>query len=84
MNVSSLDDMRRLLRGIPLDRVTTSMTINAPANILWGMFILAGEASGVPAEGLGGTTQNDILKEYIAQKEFLYPPKPALRLVIDT
>ncbi|MFG1529736.1 MAG: methylmalonyl-CoA mutase family protein [Thermoplasmata archaeon] len=84
VNVSSLDDMRRLLRGIPLHQVTTSMTINAPANIIWGMFILAGEASGVAPEQLGGTTQNDILKEYIAQKEFLYPPKPALRLVIDT
>ncbi len=68
VNVSSLDDMRRLLRGIPLDRVTTSMTINGPANIVWGMFILAGEASGVAPDQLGGTTQNDILKEYIAQK----------------
>ena len=84
VNVSSLDDMRRLLRGIPLDRVTTSMTINAPANVLWGMYILAGEAMGVRASQLGGTTQNDILKEYIAQKEFLYPPRPALRLVVDT
>jgi methylmalonyl-CoA mutase N-terminal domain/subunit len=84
VNVSSLDDMRRLLRGIPLGRVTTSMTINGPANIVWGMFILAGEAQGVAPAHLGGTTQNDILKEYIAQKEFLYPPKPALRLVIDT
>jgi methylmalonyl-CoA mutase, N-terminal domain len=84
VNVSSLDDMRRLLDGIPLDRVTTSMTINAPANIVWGMYLLAGEAHGVPLTGLGGTTQNDILKEYIAQKEFLYPPRPALRLVTDT
>ncbi len=84
VNVSSLDDMTRLLAGIPLDEVTTSMTINAPANILWGMYLLAGDASGVPSSKLGGTTQNDILKEYIAQKEFLYPPRPALRLVIDT
>ncbi len=84
VNVSSLDDMRRLLHGIPLDHVTTSMTINAPANIIWGMYLLAGKASGVPFSGLGGTTQNDILKEYIAQKEFLYPPRPALRLVTDT
>jgi len=83
-NVSSLDDMRRLLRSIPLDRVTTSMTINGPANIVWGMYILAAEAARVPRASLGGTTQNDILKEYIAQKEFLYPPKPALRLVTDT
>ncbi len=84
VNVSSLDDMRRLLRGIPLDRVTTSMTINGPANIVWGMYTLAAEASGIPAASLGGTTQNDILKEYIAQKEFLYPPAPAVRLVTDT
>ncbi len=84
VNVGSLADMRRLLRGIPLADVTTSMTINAPANIVWGMYLLAGEATGVPADRLGGTTQNDILKEYIAQKEFLYPPRPALRLVTDT
>ena len=84
VNVGSLADMRRLLRGIPLADVTTSMTINAPANIVWGMYLLAGEANGVPPDRLGGTTQNDILKEYIAQKEFVYPPRPALRLVIDT
>jgi methylmalonyl-CoA mutase, N-terminal domain len=84
VNVSSLDDMRRLLRAIPLDRVTTSMTINGPANIVWGMYILAAEGARVPRAELGGTTQNDILKEYIAQKEFLYPPRPALRLVTDT
>jgi methylmalonyl-CoA mutase, N-terminal domain len=84
VNVGSLDDMLRLLRGIPLGEVTTSMTINAPANIVWGMYLLAGRAAGVRTEQLGGTTQNDILKEYIAQKEFLYPPGPALRLVIDT
>ena len=84
VNVSSLDDMRRLLRGIPLDKVTTSMTINGPANIVWGMYLLAAEATGVGLVALGGTTQNDILKEYIAQKEFLYPPRPALRLVTDT
>jgi methylmalonyl-CoA mutase, N-terminal domain len=84
VNVGSLDDMRRLLRGIPLGDVTTSMTINGPANIVWGMYLLAAEATGVPMDRLGGTTQNDILKEYIAQKEFLYPPRPALRLVTDT
>ncbi|HKN07038.1 MAG TPA: methylmalonyl-CoA mutase family protein, partial [Thermoplasmata archaeon] len=84
VNVSSLDDMRRLLAGIPLADVTTSMTINAPANILWGMYLLAATASHVPFARLGGTTQNDILKEYIAQKEFLYPPRHALRLVTDT
>ncbi len=84
VNVSSLDDMQRLLRGIPLNEVTTSMTINGPANIVWGMYLLAAEAQGTGLDLLGGTTQNDILKEYIAQKEFLYPPRPALRLVIDT
>ena len=84
VNVSSLDDMSRLLSGIPLADVTTSMTINAPANIVWGMYLLAGEATHVAPAALGGTTQNDILKEYIAQKEFLYPPRPALRLVTDT
>ena len=84
VNVGSLDDMQRLLAGIPLAEVTTSMTINGPANIVWGMYLLAGEAHGVAAGRLGGTTQNDILKEYIAQKEFLYPPRPALRLVTDT
>ncbi|MCI4326202.1 MAG: methylmalonyl-CoA mutase family protein [Thermoplasmata archaeon] len=84
VNVSSPVDMDRLLKGIPLADVTTSMTINGPANIVWGMYILSAERAGVPRDTLGGTTQNDILKEYIAQKEFLYPPKPALRLVIDT
>ena len=84
VNVSSLDDMERLLHRIPLGRVTTSMTINAPANIVWAMYLLTGRTQGVPFGHLGGTTQNDILKEYIAQKEFLYPPGPALRLVTDT
>jgi methylmalonyl-CoA mutase N-terminal domain/subunit len=84
VNVPSLDDMKRLLRGIPLAKVTTSMTINAPANIVWGMYILAAEETGTARSELGGTIQNDILKEYIAQKEFLYPPLPALRLVTDT
>ncbi len=84
VNVSSLDDMERLVDRIPLAEVTTSMTINGPANILWGMYILAAEGQGIAPDRLGGTTQNDILKEYIAQKEFLYPPRPALRLVVDT
>ena len=84
VSVSSLDDMRRLLEGLPLGEVTSSMTINAPANIVWGMYLLTGTAHGLAFDRLGGTTQNDILKEYIAQKEFLYPPRPALRLVIDT
>ena len=84
VNVSSVEDMARLLRGIPLGKVTTSMTINGPASVLWAMYIATAEAHRTPPEALGGTTQNDILKEYIAQKEFLYPPRPALRLVIDT
>ncbi len=84
VNVSSLEDMGRLLNRIPLGQVTTSMTINGPANVVWGMFILTAEGMKIPRAQLGGTTQNDILKEYIAQKEFLYPPRPALRLVTDT
>ncbi len=84
VNVSSLPDMERLLHGIPLDQITSSMTINAPASIIWGMYILTAERQGIPAAALGGTTQNDILKEYIAQKEFVYPPRAALRLVTDT
>ncbi len=84
VSVSSLEDMERLLSDIPLGRVTSSMTINGPANVVWGMYLLTGRAHRVPFSRLGGTTQNDILKEYIAQKEFLYPPRPALRLVTDT
>ena len=82
--VSSLKDMEILLDGIPTDEVTTSMTINSPAAIIWAMYIAAAEKQGVPMEQLGGTTQNDILKEYIAQKEFIFPPEPSMRLVTDT
>ncbi|HEY4688821.1 MAG TPA: methylmalonyl-CoA mutase family protein [Anaerolineae bacterium] len=82
--VSSLNDMEILLDGIPLDRVTTSMTINSPAAIIWAMYIAAAEKQGVPMDRLGGTIQNDILKEYIAQKEFIFPPAPSMRLVVDT
>jgi len=82
--VSSLRDMEILLDGIPLDQVTTSMTINSPAAIIWAMYITAAEKQGVPMERLGGTIQNDILKEYIAQKEFIFPPAPSMRLVTDT
>src|SRR5579885_1435642 len=82
--VSSLADMEILFDGIPLDKVTTSMTINSPAPAIWAMYIAAAEKQGVPMEKLGGTLQNDILKEYIAQKEFLFPPEPSMRLVIDT
>jgi methylmalonyl-CoA mutase N-terminal domain/subunit len=82
--VSSLQDMEVLFDGIPLDQVTTSMTINSPAAMIWAMYIVAAEKQGVPMEKLGGTLQNDILKEYIAQKEFIFPPEPSMRLVTDT
>ena len=84
VNVSSMDDMERLLKGIHPEQITTSMTINAPASIIWGMYIVDAENKGIDPSLLGGTTQNDILKEYIAQKEFIYPPRAALRLVTDT
>jgi methylmalonyl-CoA mutase N-terminal domain/subunit len=76
--------MEVLLDGLPLDRVSTSMTINAPAAPVWAMYIAAAERRGVPRAALEGTIQNDILKEYIAQKEFLFPPAPSMRLVTDT
>jgi len=76
--------MEVLFDGIPLDKVTTSMTINSPAPIVWAMYIAAAEKQGVPMHKLGGTTQNDILKEYIAQKEYIFPPRPSMRLVTDT
>ncbi len=82
--ISSLADMEVLLDGLPLDQVTTSMTINSPAAIIWAMYIAAAEKRGVHRSKLGGTIQNDILKEYIAQKEFLFPPAPSMRLVVDT
>ncbi len=82
--VSSLKDMEILLQGIPLDKVSTSMTINSPAAIIWAMYIAAAEKQGVRPEQLRGTIQNDILKEYIAQKEYIFPPEPSMRLVIDT
>ena len=82
--VSSLEDMERLFADIPLDKVTTSMTINAPAAIIWAMYIANAEEQGIPRAQLGGTIQNDILKEYIAQKEYLFPPAPSMRLVADT
>jgi methylmalonyl-CoA mutase N-terminal domain/subunit len=82
--VSSLADMEVLLAGLPLDRVSTSMTINSPAAPIWAMYIVAAEKAGVPRAGLEGTLQNDILKEFIAQKEYLFPPEPSMRLVTDT
>jgi len=82
--VSSLKDMEILLEGIPLDKVSTSMTINSPAAIIWAMYIAAAEKQGVRPDQLRGTLQNDILKEYIAQKEYIFPPEPSMRLVVDT
>ena len=82
--VSSLQDMELLFEGIPLGDVTTSMTINGPAPIIWAFYIAAAEKQGVPMEKLQGTLQNDILKEFIAQKEFIFPPEPSMRLVTDT
>ena len=81
--IDTLDDMIDLFRGIPLDRVTTSMTINAPAAILLAFYVCAAEEQGIPPEALGGTIQTDILKEYIAQKEWCFPIEPAMRLVTD-
>ncbi len=81
--VDSLDDMEQLFDGIPLGAVTTSMTINAPAAILLAYYVLVGEQQGVSADKLGGTIQTDILKEYIAQKEWCFPIEPAMRLVTD-
>ncbi len=82
--MSSLEDMEILLDGLPLDKITTSMTINGPAPIVWAMYIAAAEKRGYPRRILGGTTQNDILKEYIAQNTYIYPPEPSLKLVVDT
>jgi methylmalonyl-CoA mutase N-terminal domain/subunit len=82
--VSSLADMEALFDGIPVDQITTSMTINSPAAVIWAMYIAMAEKRGIPMAVLGGTIQNDILKEFIAQKEFIFPPKPSMRLVVDT
>ncbi len=81
--VDSLEDMRRLFDGIPLGEVSTSMTINAPAAILLAFYLVVGEEQGVPRGRLRGTVQTDILKEYIAQKEYIFPPEPSMRLVTD-
>ena len=82
--ISSLADMEVLFDGIPLDRITTSMTINSPAAIIWAMYIAVAQKQGLSMDTLGGTLQNDILKEYIAQNEYIFPPEPSMRLVIDT
>ena len=82
--VSSLADMENLFEGIPLDRVSVSMTINGPAAVIFAMYLAVAERQGVPLNTLTGTLQNDILKEYIAQKEWLFPPGPHMRLITDT
>jgi methylmalonyl-CoA mutase N-terminal domain/subunit len=82
--IDSLADMEVLFDGIPLDRVSTSMTINAPAAVVLAMYVAVGEKQGVPAHKLTGTLQNDILKEYIAQKEWIYPPAAGVKLIVDT
>ena len=81
--VDSLEDMEGLFDGIPMGEITTSMTINAPANVLLAMYVVAGEKQGVPPEELAGTNQNDILKEYIAQKEWLFPPESSMQVFKD-
>ena len=82
--VCSLRDMEVLFDGIPLDKISTSMTINGPAAVLWAFYLANGENQGIPLEKLAGTIQNDILKEYIAQKSWIFPPKPSLRIIVDT
>ena len=82
--IDSLADMERLFEGIPLGEITTSMTINSPAAILLAMYLAVAEKQGVGFGQVGGTLQNDILKEYIAQKEYIFPPEPSMRLVVDT
>ncbi|HHY60070.1 MAG TPA: methylmalonyl-CoA mutase, partial [Clostridia bacterium] len=81
--IDSLADMERLFEGIPLDRVSTSMTINGPAAVIWAMYLVAAEKQGVSLQDLRGTIQNDILKEYMAQKSWIFPPRPHLRLITD-
>ena len=83
VNVASLADMERLFEGIALDRVSTSMTINAPAAMIFALYLVVAERQGADWTRLSGTLQNDILKEYIAQKEYIYPPRPSMRLVTD-
>jgi len=82
--IDSLEDMEILFNGIDLEKTTVSMTINSPASVLWAMYLVVAEKQGADWKKISGTTQNDILKEYIAQKEYIYPPAPSMRLVIDT
>ena len=82
--IDTIKDMEILFDGLPVDKLTTSMTINPPAPVLWAMYIAMAEKRGVPREKLGGTIQNDMLKEFIAQKTFMCPPEPSMRLIVDT
>ncbi len=82
--IDSLADMEILFNEIPLDKISTSMTINAPAAVLWAMYIAVAEKQGVSPKVISGTIQNDILKEYIAQKTFIFPPEPSMKLIVDT
>ncbi len=82
--IDSLEDMEILFNGIDLEKTTVSMTINSPASVLWAMYLAVAEKQGADWKNISGTIQNDILKEYIAQKEYIYPPAPSMRLVIDT
>ncbi len=82
--IDSLEDMEILFKGIDLEKTTVSMTINSPASVLWAMYLVVAEKQGADWKKISGTIQNDILKEYIAQKEYIYPPAPSMRLVVDT
>src|SRR5262245_31486878 len=82
--IDSLEDMEILFEGIDLEKTTVSMTINSPASVLWAMYLVVAEKQGADWTKISGTIQNDILKEYIAQKEYIYPPAPSMRLVVDT
>ncbi|MEE9420961.1 MAG: methylmalonyl-CoA mutase family protein, partial [Desulfatiglandaceae bacterium] len=82
--IDTLKDMEDLFEGLPIDKITTSMTINPPASVIWGMYIAMAEKRGIKGRFIGGTIQNDMLKEFIAQKTFMCPPKPSLRLITDT
>ena len=84
VGISSLADMELLFDGIPIDEITTSMTINGPAAVIWAMYLANAQKRGIPLEKLGGTIQNDILKEYTAQNSFIFPPKPSMKLIVDT
>jgi methylmalonyl-CoA mutase N-terminal domain/subunit len=82
--ISSLKDMEILFDGIPVDKITTSMTINGPAAVVWAFYLVAAQKQGHSLNSIGGTIQNDILKEYIAQKSYIFPPKPSMKLIVDT